>query len=64
MNYELWLLKNLYLTWVTLWGLIHALHMYALMVVMICSSYVMMTYVMNMIMTYVFLLSQLEYEHE
>uniref|UniRef100_M1DD87 Gag-pol polyprotein n=1 Tax=Solanum tuberosum TaxID=4113 RepID=M1DD87_SOLTU len=34
MNYELWLLKKLYVAWVGLWYLIHALHKYALRVLM------------------------------
>ena len=57
MNYELWLLKKLYLAWVGLWDLIHALHKYALRVFMVCSYYVMVIYELIMLMTYAFPLS-------
>ena len=56
MKYELWSLKKLYLVWMGLWDLTHALHKYALMVSLVCSFYDIMFYEFNMPMIYPFTL--------
>lgn len=56
-NYELLLLNKLYLVWLILCDIIHALGKYALNAFMICSSYDIMITVIDMFMTYAFPLS-------